>query len=240
AQVRNIAFSKPPLGKRGYHEAKVDAFLDRVEEQMKSQQGAATQPPQEGFPPPKAELQRQQAEAVGHSAQLPDAQMAAGPQSVASDEPIRCVLHEIFSRRSVWRNALRLNFNGAHPALAMEVSKDAIRVIDLTTNALITSARLAQVTATPKEYRHYSSGTDIIPDFWCERMPVLVVGVPGLPSLSIGPLPPGMPPNRARRGAIYTGVPTWPKSLPTTTKYPTHVVTTPDWLTLLEKFGLAT
>jgi len=30
-QVRNVAFSKPPLGKRGYNEDEVDAFLDRIE-----------------------------------------------------------------------------------------------------------------------------------------------------------------------------------------------------------------
>ncbi|MCV7032670.1 cell division protein DivIVA [Mycobacterium heckeshornense] len=29
--VRNVAFTKPPLGKRGYNEDQVDAFLDRVE-----------------------------------------------------------------------------------------------------------------------------------------------------------------------------------------------------------------
>jgi DivIVA domain-containing protein len=28
ADVRNVAFSKPPIGKRGYHEDEVDAFLD--------------------------------------------------------------------------------------------------------------------------------------------------------------------------------------------------------------------
>ena len=30
-QVHNVAFSKPPWGKRGYNEDEVDAFLDRVE-----------------------------------------------------------------------------------------------------------------------------------------------------------------------------------------------------------------
>jgi DivIVA domain-containing protein len=30
ADVRNVAFSKPPIGKRGYHEVEVDAFLDVV------------------------------------------------------------------------------------------------------------------------------------------------------------------------------------------------------------------
>src|SRR5271165_1191408 len=30
-QVRDTAFAKPPLGRRGYNEVEVDAFLDRVE-----------------------------------------------------------------------------------------------------------------------------------------------------------------------------------------------------------------
>ena len=30
-QVRNVPFSNPPLGKRGYNEDEVDAFLDLVE-----------------------------------------------------------------------------------------------------------------------------------------------------------------------------------------------------------------
>jgi DivIVA domain-containing protein len=33
--VSNVAFSRPPIGKRGYNEDEVDAFLDRVEEEMK-------------------------------------------------------------------------------------------------------------------------------------------------------------------------------------------------------------
>ncbi len=34
ADVHNVAFSKPPLGKRGYHEDEVDAFLDLVESEL--------------------------------------------------------------------------------------------------------------------------------------------------------------------------------------------------------------
>src|SRR3954452_10460882 len=30
ADIRNVAFSKPPIGKRGYSEEEVDAFLDLV------------------------------------------------------------------------------------------------------------------------------------------------------------------------------------------------------------------
>jgi DivIVA domain-containing protein len=36
-QVRSVAFSKPPLGKRGDNEDEVDSFLDLVEEQLNSQ-----------------------------------------------------------------------------------------------------------------------------------------------------------------------------------------------------------
>lgn len=34
ADVRNITFSKPPLGKRGYHEDEVDTFLDLVQAEL--------------------------------------------------------------------------------------------------------------------------------------------------------------------------------------------------------------
>ncbi len=34
ADVHNVAFSKPPIGKRGYHEEEVDAFLDLLETEL--------------------------------------------------------------------------------------------------------------------------------------------------------------------------------------------------------------
>src|SRR5215211_7510969 len=34
AVVHNVAFSKPPIGKRGYNEDEVDAFLDLVENEL--------------------------------------------------------------------------------------------------------------------------------------------------------------------------------------------------------------
>src|ERR1700760_2611397 len=34
ADVHNVAFSKPPIGKRGYDEDEVDAFLDVVEAEL--------------------------------------------------------------------------------------------------------------------------------------------------------------------------------------------------------------
>ena len=34
ADVHNVAFSKPPIGKRGYNEDEVDAFLDLIENEL--------------------------------------------------------------------------------------------------------------------------------------------------------------------------------------------------------------
>jgi DivIVA domain-containing protein len=61
-QVRNVAFSKPPLGKRGYNEAEVDAFLDRVEA------------------------------ALARLTESHTFAMRVNEESAASAEPIRCVL----------------------------------------------------------------------------------------------------------------------------------------------------
>ena len=36
ADVHNVAFSKPPIGKRGYNEDEVDAFLDLVETELQA------------------------------------------------------------------------------------------------------------------------------------------------------------------------------------------------------------
>ncbi len=38
--VHNVAFSAPPIGRRGYHEDQVDAFLERVEQQLRHPQTA--------------------------------------------------------------------------------------------------------------------------------------------------------------------------------------------------------
>jgi hypothetical protein len=123
------------------------------------------------------------------------------------------------------------------PGLAMDVGKDAIWVTDLNLNALIASAWLAQVTATPAENRTYvfRAGT------W--TTPVLVARVPGLQPLTIGcPDSPesawprvsysaaGVNRNVSRfswRGEVYQE------------NQPEYVVSGADWLTLVEKFGLA-
>jgi len=200
-QVRNVAFAKPPIGKRGYNQDEVDAFLDRVEEQMQSQQGAFPLPPQAGLSPP--------------------------PHVAEPGGPIRCVLFEIPGRRQVWRKLLRRDFSGLHPGLAIEVGKDGIWVRDPDTNALIASARLEQVTATPAEQTKYEESGFFGRVY---TRPLLIVRVPGLHPLTI-------------TTAAMTGLPiqyrfSW-RGRVAKGKNPDHVVTEGEFLTLVGKFGLA-
>jgi DivIVA domain-containing protein len=43
ADVHNVAFSKPPLGKRGYNEDEVDGFLEAVEQELNRLYGIIAQ-----------------------------------------------------------------------------------------------------------------------------------------------------------------------------------------------------
>jgi DivIVA domain-containing protein len=45
-QVRDVAFSKPPIGRRGYNEDEVDAFLDYVEAALRDPAGHTLTPEQ--------------------------------------------------------------------------------------------------------------------------------------------------------------------------------------------------
>jgi hypothetical protein len=142
----------------------------------------------------------------------------------APGEPIRCLLIP-----------LRFGLMGRRvpPSLAIDVGKDGIWVIDPNSNALIASASLAQLTATPANYTYrgsLDSGQD-----W--TTPVLVVrGVPGLQPLVIrvptmssdsfwDPRPKPRFSWRGKQGR-------W-------TENPGYSVGEAEWLTLVEKFGLA-
>jgi len=168
---------------------------------------------------------------------------ARGP---APGEPTRCVLYPNVSKSfsysgfGIFNNlgTLRqLQANPPRPGLAMDVGKDAIWVVDLNRNALITSAWLAQVTATPAQNRTYvyRAGT------WTTA--ALVVRVADLQPLTIGcPDSPdaawprtsysagGVKGNVSRfswRGQVYE------------VGQPDYLVSGADWLTLVEKLGLA-
>jgi DivIVA domain-containing protein len=56
--VRNVAFSKPPIGKRGYNEDEVDAFLEMLLTHVTARPGAFPTPPQDAVAPPPARRSR--------------------------------------------------------------------------------------------------------------------------------------------------------------------------------------
>ena len=66
ADVHNVAFTKPPIGKRGYNEDEVDQFLDLVEDTL-------------------AELQDENDELRGQAASGDSDAATAAPAAVAAD-----------------------------------------------------------------------------------------------------------------------------------------------------------
>ena len=116
----------------------------------------------------------------------------------------------------------------ATPSLAIDVNDDAVWVIDPNSNTVITSARLAQVTATPAKHTYYKkSGL---------TAPVMVVRVPGLQER----LGATRPLTITCRDGRFTGT---RRSVSWRTEVheeqPAFVVSGADCLTLVENFGLA-
>lgn len=91
--VRNVGFSKPPLGKRGYSEDEVDAFLDLVcaeltrlidennelrrqleqrDRQLRAATAEQTRPPAKAQTPPSRDCDTQAAKVLGMAQQIAD------------------------------------------------------------------------------------------------------------------------------------------------------------------------
>ena len=125
------------------------------------------------------------------------------------------------------------------PRLAIDVGDGVIRVIDPTTNALIASVSPANVTATPVVYRpmqrsHWLPNlghaiSDAATNYW-STSPGMRVSVPGMPLLTIG----------CRDTVMGLDLRfSWPGNVPTEEARADYEVSGTDWLTLVEKFGLA-
>jgi hypothetical protein len=184
--------------------------------------------------------------------------MRANDESAASGRPIptgkrgrrdrlRCDLVPVPSSEYV--GSFRPKLKPTPPPLVLDVGANgAIRVIDANTNEHIASDWLAQVTATPAEYRYVDENN---PSY---TQPLLMVDVPGLQPLRIGARPMGSGyggPNFRYdwRGSVHTSnwIFYWILSLVAWlrgssrvrgAKEPAYVVTEAEWLTLVEKFGL--
>jgi hypothetical protein len=108
-------------------------------------------------------------------------------ESAASDQPIRCQLVPVPPSTD---NPLSIDNpyskdQAPPPTLTLDLRVvDAIGVIDPTTNAVITSAGLARVTATPEIYAHPDSDQG-----GGYQEPILVLEVPGMQTLRIGQRP---------------------------------------------------
>jgi hypothetical protein len=128
------------------------------------------------------------------------------------------------------------------PRLAFDVGPDSIRVMDPNTNALIASVSPAQVTATPVTYRprYRPLRLQLIPTFgqlmsdvainYWSTWPGMHVSVPGMPPLTI-----------SCRDSV-SGLDkrfSWPDDVPTEHARADYEVSGTDWLTLVERFGLA-
>jgi hypothetical protein len=165
--------------------------------------------------------------------------LAASPP--APGAPMRCLLFPcVLGVQQMGAFALRkkqqLLQSANQPRLAIDVSADAISAIDLSSNALIVSAPVAQVTATPETYRYQIpyGGTDYFVrrgmSDSLSKTPVMVVGIPGMQPLSIG-----------CRDTV-TGLDqrfSWPgDERQRVNEPPDFQVSGADWLLLVEKFGL--
>ena len=135
----------------------------------------------------------------------------------APDEPIRCLLVPSPFGGAFVQSLARTTRD---PSLAIDVGKDAIWVIDANNNAPVGSGWLAQLTATPANWIYALKGG--------YTTPVLVVCVPGLQPLTIG----------CPRSTSWHSRFSWRGKVPSEEK-PAFVVSETDWLTLVEKFGLA-
>jgi hypothetical protein len=113
--------------------------------------------------------------------------------------------------RDVIRCLVRSTVTDTTKGIAIDVGKDALSVIALDNNALVASASLAQVTATPAKH---VSGT-----------PVLVVGVPGLRPMTIRP-------HHTQRFHWHGEVAKAKGFLP-------YLAADEEWLMLVDRFGLA-
>jgi hypothetical protein len=153
--------------------------------------------------------------------------VSVNDESDAQEQWTRCWL-------VAWSTLARASYSEAKsgnfkPSLAIDVGDDEIRLIDPNTNTFIASAPLSQVTATPAariggvyERRYVPNG-----------LPILVVCVPGAKRLTIGCIEPS---SRLllRNGYRFSWRGTVPRE-----KDPAYVVSGAGWVTLVDKFGLA-
>jgi hypothetical protein len=149
----------------------------------------------------------------------------------AAGEPARCLLYPnslLIQKMGpfAFGKKQRLTQSLGQPQLFVDVDDHTIRVVDPNSNALTASASLAQVTATPATYQLASD--DGVGEY-LSTTPAMAVSVPGMQPMTIG----------CRN---FTGLKrrfSWGGNVPVSNEPPAYEISPADWLTLVEKFGLA-
>ena len=151
---------------------------------------------------------------------------ARGP---APGEPTRCILFAnsqtiVNSGPFAFRKKQRLVNSLGREQLFIDVDNDTIRVIDPESHAVDATAPVTRITATPLSYetRDVESGH-------VSKTPALTLAVPGVPALTFGC------PRLERSGPRFS----WSGNAHVVGDPPTYILSAADWLTLVDKFGLA-
>ncbi|OBI79895.1 hypothetical protein [Mycobacterium sp. 1245805.9] len=152
-------------------------------------------------------------------------------------EPTRCLLYpnmELAQQMSAWSvvDKNRLFASSSQPLVALELGTDSIRVVDASNGAVIATAPVAHVTATPETYkcRRWRNG----PSYKQPKpSPVLVLCVPGVEPMPIG--------CQEYRGVLdFSARFAWRGTVPDRVNRPAdYSVAAGDWLLLVDRFGLA-
>jgi len=164
---------------------------------------------------------------------------ARGP---APGEPTRCLLfpNPLLIQQMgsfAFRKKQRLTRSLAEPQLFIDLDDDAIRVVDPIGNAVNASASVSQLMATPAMYQlsgghAFPSAQNMASDAagqYFSTMPAMAVCVPGMQPLTIG----------CRNFEGLKRRFSWSANVPITNDPPAYAVSAADWLTLVEKSGLA-
>ena len=157
-----------------------------------------------------------------------DTQSVHGDEHLtAHDQLMHCLLR---SYPTLAETKRVFDITTGKPTLALLSDNEAIWVFDPATNALVASAWLAQVTATPARRVPEASRMSS----WV--VPILVVCVPGFRRLTIGCI--DLPANLLSMRALGRLRFSWYGSVQREQKGPAYFVTGGEWLALVEKFGL--
>jgi len=151
---------------------------------------------------------------------------ARGP---APGEPTRCILFPnsqtiVNSGPFAFRKKQRLVNSLGREQLLIDVDNDTIRVTDPDAHTVDATAAVSRITATALSYETRDSETGYV-----SKTPALTMSVPGVPPLTFGS------PHIESSGRRFS----WSGSVLIVNQPPAYILSAADWLTLVEKFGLA-